>query len=209
MRSVLAPLLALCAVSLATPAGAAEKGVPTAVKLNEVERGFWVGSSIGAVFYPSLPGDGEGSGSGVLVGVELGYDLTRNLQIGALVWGQAIGAAAEYRGITDIDADPKGARGDFQSVLAGGTVRWSFLDFDDENGIDRTHLYLRAAGGMQISRPVGVIGDGLWASVGPGVEYFTRLRHFSVGLEVNGIGMQTDEGDALGFAVLPHLKYSF
>ena len=67
MRSVLAPLLALCAVSLATPAGAAEQRVPAAVKLNEVERGFWVGSSIGAVFYPSLPGDGEGSGSGAQV----------------------------------------------------------------------------------------------------------------------------------------------
>ena len=209
MRPVLALLLAACALTFAAPAGAAEQGAPNAVRLDEVERGFWVGSSVGAVFYPKLPGAGGGAGSGALIGVELGYDVLRSLQVGALVWGQAIGAAADYKGVTDVAADPKAARGDFESVLAGATIRWAPFRFRDDNGVDRTYLYLRLAGGAAFSRPVGVMGDGLWAAVGPGIEYFTRLRHFSVGLEVNGMGMQTDEGEAIGFAVLPHLKYSF
>ena len=207
MRPVLASLLALATISTAAPARAAD--APNAVRLNEVERGFWVGTTAGAVFYPQLPGDGEGSASGVLVGVEAGIDITRTLQFGVVAWGQAMGAGAEYKGIQDSDLDPKGARGDFQSLLAGATLRWSFLRFSDDNGIDRTFLYARAAGGAALSRPVGVVGDGIWFAAGPGIEYFTRLRHFLFGLEVDFMGMQTDEGDALGFAVLPHLKYTF
>lgn len=210
MRRLLALPLAACALTFAAPAGAAEQAAPAAaVRLNEVERGFWVGSSVGAVFYPSLPGAGAASGSGALVGVELGYDVLRQLQIGAVVWGQAVGAAADYKGVTDVGTDPKGARGDFESVLAGATVRIAPFRFRDDNGVDRTYVYLRVAGGVALSRPVGVVGDGFWGAVGPGIEYFTRLRHFSVGLEVNGMAMKTDEGEAFGFAVLPNLKYSF
>jgi len=207
MRPVLAPLLTLVILLAAAPAAAADR--PATLRLNEVERGFWIGSSVGAVFFPSLPGEGDASGSGALVGIEMGFDITRYLQVGALVWGQAIGADANYRGITDSAADPKGARGDFQSLLAGGTVRLAFLSLADDNGVDRTFFYLRGAGGASLSRPEGVVGDGLWFAAGPGVEYFTRLRHFSVGLEVDAIGMVTDEGEALGVAVLPNLKYSF
>ncbi|WP_373045435.1 adventurous gliding motility protein CglE [Vulgatibacter sp.] len=208
MRPVLASLLALGLSTLAAPAAAAEVQ-PNTVRLNEVERGFWVGSTVGGVVYFQTPGEGAGIGSGALVGVEAGFDVTRTLQLGLVAWGQAIGAEADYKGITDTELDPKGARGDFQSLLAGAMLRWSFLRFADDNGIDRTFLYVRGAGGPAISRPVGVIGDGFWGAAGLGVEYFTRLRHFSIGLEANGLAMMTDDGDAYGVAVLPHLKYSF
>jgi len=206
MRPVLASLLTL---ALFVPA-AAQAAAPAKPRLNEVERGFWVGSSVGAVFYPTLPGaGGDGLASGALVGVEAGVDILPVLQLGVLVWGQAVGADVEYRGITDPELDPKGARGDFQSMLAGASLRFSFLRFADDNGIDRTFVYARAAGGAAVSRPVGVVGDGIWFGGGLGVEYFTRLRHFSVGLEVDGLGMQTDEGEAMGFAVLPRIAYTF
>lgn len=208
MRRLIAPLLSLSLLGMAAPAAAQARG-PNAPRLAEVERGFWVGSTLGAVFYPTLPGEGGSFSSGALIGIETGFDLADTLQIGAVLWGQAIGADADYKGITDPAIDPKGARGDFQSLLAGGSLRWSFLRLADENDVYRTYFYLRAAGGAAFSRPVGVVGDGIWFAGGPGVEYFTRLRHFSVGLEVDGMGMMTDEGEAIGFAILPHIKYSF
>src|SRR5690606_31177256 len=138
----------------------------------------------------------SGLASGALVGVEAGVDILPTLQFGVLLWGQAVGADVEYKGIDDSSIDPKGARGDFQSLLGGATLRWSFLQFADGNGIDRSFLYVRGAGGASVSRPVGVMGDGYWGAVGLGFDYFTRLRHFALGIEVDGLGMQTDEGNA-------------
>lgn len=209
MRRLLAGVLSLSALLVAGPAAAQGQAAPTTVRYNEVERGFWVGSNVGAVVYFQTPGEGGSVSPGALVGFEVGYDLLPSLQLSALAWGQAVGADADYKGVTDPAADPKGARGDFQSLLLGGSLRWAPIRFSDENGIPRTYLYVRVAGGTALSRPEGVVGDGVWGSVAPGIEYFTRLRHFSVGMEVGGLAMKTDDGNALGLTILPHLKYSF
>ena len=208
----LALVLALApAAALAAEEGAAGKpGDRAGVAFAEVERGFWVGSDIGAVFYFSVPGEGGAFSNGALLGFEAGYDVTDALQLGLVAWGQSIGAEATYKGIDDTKVDPKRARGDFHSLLGGGSARFSFLRLADDNAVERTHLYVRAAAGVAISRPVGVLDeDGFFVMGGPGVEYFTHLRHFSIGLEVNGLATVVDSGTAVGAAVLPHLKYSF
>jgi hypothetical protein len=208
-------LLAVLAVSLPGAARAAEEGKPgkdsdKAPKYEEVERGAWIGSDIGAIFYFSVPGEGGAFSNGTLIGFEAGYDLTPDLQAGLVGWGQSVGADATYKGIDDTEVDPKRARGDFHSLLAGASARYSFLKLRDENEVERTHLYLRVSGGMAMSRPIGVLDDsGFFVLGGPGVEYFTRLRHFSVGIELDGVATIVGSGTAVGAAVLPHLKYSF
>lgn len=208
MRSLCASLPALLLILLALPARAAD--APSRRPLAEVERGFWVGTSLGAIHFPSLPGEGgDDGGTGALVGLEAGIDILPTLQIGALVWGQSIGAPVTFDGVTGSARDPKGARGDFQSVYAGASARWSFLQLADANGIDRTFFFVRGMGGKAWSRPQGIVDDGVFFGGGAGVEYFTRLRHFSIGLEIDGLALQTEEGTAVGIAVLPRIAYTF
>jgi len=202
-------VLALATLA-AGPAAAQAKAEPAKVTYREVERGAWVGSNLGAVYFFDLPGEGAAASWGSVVGVEAGVDLGKWVQLGVVAWGQSVGAPADFKGITDDELDPKRSRGDFQSLLVGGSLRVAFLGVPDENGLDRTFVYGRLAGGVSLSRPVGVIDEqGTFAAAGLGVEYFTRLRHFSVGLELQGMGLIGESGNALGVAMLPHLKYTF
>lgn len=205
------PMWALFALILLVAGSASAQGqsAAAAARYREVERGFWVGTDVGAVIYFQLPGEGSSAASGALMGFQVGYDLLPSLQLSAVAWGQAVGADVEYKGVVDPVRDPRGARGDFQSLLLGGSLKWSFLRFDDENGIGRTWLYARGGGGSALSRPEGVVADGTWASGALGVEYFTRLRHFSVGLETGWLGLFTEDGAAHGVSILPRLKYTF
>lgn len=211
-------LLAALAILASAPAAQAQaqaraqaQGAPaSAPALREVERGFWIGSRVGGIVYFDLPGEGAATSYGSLMGIEAGVDLGRSLQLGLVAWGQSIGAPADYLGITDDSLDPKRARGDFQSLMAGAMLRVAFLRLADDNGIERTFFFGRLAGGATLNRPVGILDEqGYFASAGLGVEYFTRLRHFSVGLEIDGISLIGDSGTALGAAILPHVKYTF
>jgi hypothetical protein len=57
---------------------------------------------------------------------------------------------------------------------------------------------------------VGILDEqGIFAMGGLGVEYFTRLRHFSVGAELGWLGMFGDLGEAHAVTILPQLKYTF
>lgn len=178
--------------------------------LAEVERGVWAGTNVGAVVFLDLPGEGGGTAAGSLIGIELGVDLGRSFQLGLLAWGQSVGAPADYQGITDESLDPNRARGDFQSMLYGGSLRWNFLRLKDANDIERTNLYVRAGGGASLSRPIGILDeDGVFAMGGLGVQYHTRLRHFSVGAELGWMGLFGDVGEAHAITVFPHLRYTF
>ncbi|AKU91266.1 adventurous gliding motility protein CglE [Vulgatibacter incomptus] len=200
----------LSAIAVAIPAHAQVQGDRPGLTYREVERGPWVGSSFGAVYYFNLPGEGAPSGVGSLFGLEAGYDVSKFLQLGVVIWGQSVGAPSTYRAITDDALNPKRARGDFQTMMAGASLRLAFLRFQDDNGQDRTFVYARAAGGPTLSRPIGIVDEqGFFAAGGLGVEYFTRLRHFSVGIELDGMALLGDAGNAVGMAVLPHAKYTF
>lgn len=189
------------------PVGA---GAQAEAKLAEVERGVWAASHAGAVYYLELPGENPGTAFGSLIGIEVGFDLLRELQIGVLAWGQSVGAPADYKGISDDSIDPKRTRGDFQTMMVGGGLRWSFLKLADENGIDRTYFFVRAGAGATFSRPVGILDEqGIFGLGGLGVEYFTQLRHFSVGVELDWLGLFGELGEAHALTLLPHLKYTF
>lgn len=205
------PLWALFALSLLVSGSASAQGqsAAAAARYREVERGFWVGTDVGAVIYATLPGEGSSVASGALMGFQVGYDILPSLQVSAVAWGQAVGADVEYKGVVDPARDPRGARGDFQSLLLGGSLKWAFARLNDENGLGRTWFYVRGGGGSALSRPEGVVADGAWASGALGVEYFTRLRHFSIGLESGWLGLFTEDGTAHGITILPRLKYSF
>lgn len=212
MRLLFAPITGalLCVTSASALAQEARSSDRPMLPYSEVERGLYVASALGAVFYLGLPGEGGSFASGALIGIEAGYDVTPDLQLGVVAWGQAVGAPVTYEGITDPVVDPKDARGDFYSLLAGPSLRYSFHRLTDDNGVNRTFFYGRVAGGLALNRPVGILEEnGFFGTAGLGVEYFTRLRHFSVGLEVGGIGVFVEPEPAYGITVLPHVAYTF
>ena len=69
-------------------------------------------------------------------------------------------------------------------------------------------LYVRAGAGYALFFPSKLLPSGdILLFGGPGVEYFTHLRHFSVAFEVTASYLLSS--GSFGFAVTPNLRYAF
>lgn len=199
--------LALCGLPLAAAAQEAAPALqedPRAAQFREVERGFFTGFEIGylrllktpvadRLAFPYSGADG-GVGQGLVTGVHLGYDLTSWLAVLVFAWQGNATAGSSY--------------GAFSVSTAGGDLRLSLLGLRDSNEVQRVYLYLHARGGYVWARPKGLFGDtDVLAEGGVGVEYYTRLRHFSVGLVLDGLYFT--KAKASGFSAVPTLRYTF
>ena len=74
--------------------------------------------------------------------------------------------------------------------------------------MNRWYPFLHARAGWVALRPVGLLGntDALFEG-GPGVEYFTRLRHFSVSVALDGAYLS--KAKAAAFSPLGSVRYTF
>lgn len=201
--------MVLAALAPLGPAHAQDAAPPTiedprAPKYKDVERGFFVGFEAGwmgilktpnkdPVKYPFATGGG-GSAGGAVIGIHLGYDLTNRLAVALFAEGASEKASASY--------------GAFD-VLAGGLdLRYAVYGQKDRNGYERFFVYLHGRGGYLVSHPKGLFGDtDVLVGGGLGAEYYTQLRHFSVGLQVDGLYVLSAK--APGFAVTPVVRYTF
>jgi hypothetical protein len=204
-------IIAALALALAAPATRAQEAAPRlqedprAAKFKDVERGLFVGFEVGGLGFLKTPtadvvkrpyaGSGGGSSTGLVVGLNVGVDIGTRLAVSLF----ALGANESAR---DVDY------GAF-SVYAGGLdLRYAFWAFKDRNGWDRLFLYVHGRGGYARTWPTGLFGDAeRIGAAGVGAEYYTRLRHFSVGLAVDGV-LATSAG-AAGWAVYPTVRYTF
>ena len=182
---------------------------PRAPRFAEVERGFFANLEVGYLgltktpvadparhSYACLPGSScqGGFASGLALSIDLGYDITRRFA-GSLFWMQAFAAASD-------------TYGSFSLGMGGVGLRYAFLALDDANGVERFYTFVRARGAYVITYPQGLFGTTDWmAGGGLGIEYYTRLRHFSVGLVVDGLYFFRAAVPA--FDVLATLRYTF
>ncbi len=177
---------------------------PRAARFREVERGLFAGFEVGYLHLTKTPtqdrvrfpyaGEDGGAAGGLLVGVHVGYDVLPRLALSAFVLGSSAKADPSY--------------GAFDVAAAGADLRFAFLAFPDSQGVERVHLYLHGRGGYLRSRPEGLFArSDLLLGGGLGIEYFTRLRHFSVGLALDGVYVQ--KAKVPGFLVAPTLRYTF
>jgi hypothetical protein len=177
---------------------------PRAPKYADVERGLFVGFEAGwlgffktplqePATYVGFPADG-GASSGLLLGVQVGYDVTHRLALSLFAEGGSQQASPSY--------------GAFD-VLAGGLdVRYAFYGRKDRNGWDRLFIWAHARGGYMVSHPAGLFADtDILIAAGVGIEYYTQLRHFSVGLLVDGVYVVST--GAPGAAITPVVRYTF
>ena len=201
--------IALAALLSAAAAAAQEAAPalpvdPRAPRFREVERGLFAGLEAGWVGYLETPvaeparypsaGKGGGMGSGLHAALLLGGDIGPRFSLAAVVLGEVPQAAVSY--------------GSFSVVGGGADARWSFAGFRDGQGVERVFLYLHGRGVRFVTEPHGLFGtQDTQVGLGVGVEYYTRLRHFSVGLAVDGLYALKAKSPAI--AVAPTLRYTF
>jgi hypothetical protein len=213
-------LVALCSTSaLAQEAGAPKAGGSAkllkdkeAATFNEIERGFYVGVGGGGwlVINPPHSTGAQYFSPGLGIQVEIGGDLGSRVSIAAFFIAAFNKMGADYTGYSG-----GAASGDFTSFMPGITARVNIVGFDDNQDVRRWWLFLRAGGAVTLYFPKTLLpnpnagGNALDILVygGPGIEYYTRLRHFSIALEADfcfQILTQT-----IGINIMPTLRYAF
>jgi hypothetical protein len=172
--------------------------------LSEVERGFYFRGAGGAFFLSSLPAT-QGPkpfSAGQMAQVELGGDLGEHLSLGVFVMGTSNRAGSDY-----IGSSGGSASGDVAAIIPGASVRLSIVGISDANDVKRTWFYARGGAGYAKFYPTVLVPADFLLFAGPGIEYFTRIRHFSIGFEVSGSYLVKSK--TFGFALAPNLRYAF
>lgn len=204
MKPLAALALLLPALALAQDSAPQLQDDPRAARFKDVERGFFVAFEAGYLGMLDTPtadvekfplaGESGGSGGGLLVGLLLGVDLGSRLSVALYAQGGNVEANPNY--------------GAFDLYSGGLDVKLALIGRRDRNDWERLFVYVHARGGYARTRPAGLFGtDEVVFAGGPGVEYFTRLRHFSVGLGADFV--RAANAGANGFAVYPSVRYTF
>ncbi|MHB1844297.1 MAG: adventurous gliding motility protein CglE [Deltaproteobacteria bacterium] len=190
MRSL---AIAALLLALGSPALARAEATPTVsdgarTPVAEVERGGYAETEVGGVEF-------FGIGAGTAVSVDVGWDITRAFGLGLFASGISVGAPA--------------LPGDVSAVFPGVEARLYLPLSEDANGIQRLFLGLRGGGGVMLFSPIGgLTGSDPAIRLGANLEYFTRLRHFSLGLGADALVL-LGSNVQLGVVVSPFARYSF
>jgi len=204
LAALAAAALALPGASRAQEAAPALQEDPRAAKFRDVERGFFIGFELGYLHLLDTPtaepasfpqaGESGGTAGGLLVGVNAGVDLGSRIAV------SLYGAGGNQR--ADV------SYGAFSLYSAGLDLRVSLLGRRDRNAFERLFVYVHGRGGYAKTWPQGLFGeDDVVVAGGLGVEYFTRLRHFSIGAAVDYV--HATKAGAGGIAAYPTLRYTF
>lgn len=196
----------VCA-ALAVPALAQAQaaGDRPAENYEEIERGVYFSVLGGPLFIVNPPASSgpRPFSPGQMAEVEVGVDLGERLSLGLFVRGAVNRAGSEYVGNSG-----GAAVGDFSTLVPGAVARLRLTSFPDSQDVPRTWIYARVGAGYALFWPKALLPDSdILVFAGPGVEYYTRLRHFSIGIEVTGSFFVKSQ--SFGFAVTPNLRYAF
>lgn len=198
----LTPCVALLATLAGPSAAFAAEATPEVREqepIRKVERGVFAVLEGGPSYLVASDAAAD-YGFGLGLSVHLGYDILPVLNL-------SVGASALLAQGTLPPVDGAGAQVDDRLYLTP-SLRAQFAVFTTE----RHFVWVRAEAGLGILGAGS--GEGAEASFGPalggavGWEYFTVLRHFSLGLQA-GVTAYLDPDTALAIAVHPTLKYTF
>jgi hypothetical protein len=206
VKRIAALALVLPALALGQDAAPQLQEDPRAARFADIERGFFVALETGyfrfldtpapdAELFPITRGQPGGSANAYpTVGALVGVDLGSRLSVALFFQSANLRASADY--------------GAFSLYAGGLDVKVAVLGWKDRNDWERLFVYLHARGGYARTSPEGLFGkDDIIAAAGPGLEYYTRLRHFSVGLGADVV--HAVDAGVTGFAVYPTLRYTF
>ena len=203
------PALARAQSTSVAAAPLLEKEAP----IDEVERGFYLGADVGLSFLSGLPARASTpspSSAGMMLRLEAGFDIGRYLTVSLFGAFAAYSAGSDYVGFSEGQAS-----GAFTQLIPGVALRFNALGFADGQGVQRTWLYVKAGAGWAFFQPSALFTltpatssySALYAFAGVGVQYYTHLRHFSIGLEVDASFL--GKSNEWGFQVTPNIRYAF
>ncbi|MCK6528896.1 adventurous gliding motility protein CglE [Myxococcota bacterium] len=199
-----------------TARSSAKKAKP-ARRVREVVKGFYVRGGIGyLVFLGQL---GPVTSGGNAVDLALGGDIIDQPGFTLTVEGDFFQGI--NNGISNLECGDCGSpvQGDFRSIGGIGRVKFS-LNFGGKK-IRRGSLYFDVGGGVYFSpslrtdalgttdagvihsSPAGLVTGGL------GLEYYTKLAHFSVGVDASFYVVLGLPVVPMALAVSPFIKYTF
>lgn len=197
----------LISAALIASAAYAQTKDKEAVTYDEVERGFYIGASAGPFFLlnaPAAEGRPRPFAPGQSGALEVGLDFGELVSVGVFLQGTANRAGAQYTGFSEGGV----YRGDFSALIPGAAIKVNVLGFADAQQTRRTFIFLRAGAGYALFAPRQLLPDpDILVFGGAGVEYYTRLRHFSIGVEVSGSYLLAS--GAVGVSLMPNLRYAF
>ncbi len=180
----------------------------------EVVHGAYIKATFGSLgWFPPL---GSESSFGTAAGFEFGYDAVDKL-------GMTLSITATYyqginNGISRNDGGSGITQGDFRSI--GGLVGVRLGINPGKRKVRRWAIALDVKGGIYVSpklrEPNSAAAGMLQASLGGlilpgiGIEHFSRLSHFSLGVDVHTpLIVGTGLGFAAGIDITPFFKYTF
>jgi hypothetical protein len=201
-------------------AGEEVKGNSHVVDINEVERGFYLSVDYGPNYFIPINTPGfvtlnkDGLSPGTRMGVRAGYDVLNNIQVDAFL------LANFNEGGIDANAVRGGfLNGDLAHFAPGVAARFDFITSEDQRffafaraGIGYAFWFpqqLAVGAGQQCQEAQANCGAGgsVHTDASLGVEYYTKLRHLSLGLEVDFQALIAPF--AFGIEAYPTLKYTF
>ena len=99
-------------------------------------------------------------------------------------------------------------QGDISAFSVGLLAGYAFYGHPDDNGVRRLFLDGHVGAGVSLMRPKNIYESiDILVRAGLGLEYYTRLRHFSVGIDVDfAFGIKNM---GAGLLILPNMKYTF
>ncbi len=178
-----------------------------AITYNEIERGFFFEGRGGAFVVlnpPVLSGGVTYPSVGEAIGLDMGFDIGERISPSIFLLATANRMGSDYHGLSTNGA----ASGDFGALTPGAAIKVRLVGFKDSQEVDRTWIYVRGGAGVSFYSPNSLLpGIDVLVTAGAGIEYFTRLRHFVIGIEANFNFMALTQ--SLGFSVLPTVKYAF
>lgn len=178
-----------------------------ALSYNEIERGFFFegrGGFWGIINPPTLSGGRTYFSAGQAIGLDMGFDIGERVSPSIFLLASANRMLSDYTGLSTTGA----ASGDFGAITPGAAVKVRLVGFTDSQEVQRTWIYVRGGAGVVFYSPASLLPTiDVMITGGLGVEYFTRLRHFVIGLEGNFNFMALTQ--SMGFSILPTVKYAF
>ncbi len=187
------------------------KGDTKVVEIDEVERGVFVSVDYGPSYYLPIGGAGfvnmnpTATIPASRLGIRVGYDILNNVAVDAFVIG-----GFQQGNINQDDIRAAKTTGDIAFIAPGAAVRFAFIT------TERIFAYGRVGAGYalwipgtvvnQASKSGDIVGS-VHTDASLGLEYYTKLRHVSVGVEADFQALLAPM--ALGISVYPTLKYTF
>lgn len=194
-------LALVLALALPASSASAQRTVEEPPKLQQVravERGLFLETDVGlGIFVTKIAN--RTYGASLLTGVFAGYDVLPFLSValGAYVLGAPVSK----------DANTPTPRGDLMFVSPMLQLQLALIT------TERNFFYVRGDIGFALGLPAKVDnvdygGNGVAFAGMLGFERYTKLRHFSIGIQAGVLGV-TAPGTGIAISVTPTLKYTF